>query len=156
MVHDPHAHLDVKDSSLVDAARKVLETEGEQWTDLRARVFGILAGLGQPVSAYEVAERLGAEMGRRMAPNSVYRILDLFVARNLALRIESRNAFLVNDHPGCVHDCIFLICEQCGLTRHIDDDTASRAVRRAATRGGFAVTRPVLEVRGKCADCSAG
>lgn len=155
MEHQPHAHLALKDSSLVDAARDVLEADGEHWTDMRARVFEILVELGQPASAYEVAERLGVVMGRRIAPNSVYRILDLFVSRNLALRVESRNAFLVNDHPGCVHDCIFLICDTCGLTRHVDDDDAAQTVRKAASSGGFVVRRPILEVRGKCAECMA-
>jgi len=155
MADHPHAHLHLKDFSLVDAARHVLEADGEQWTELRAATFKVLADLAQPASAYDVAERLGTEMGRRIVPNSVYRILDLFVSHNLALRVESRNAFLVNDHPGCVHDCIFLICEACGITRHVDDDKAARAVRKAAAHDGFVVTRPVLEVRGKCADCVA-
>jgi Fur family zinc uptake transcriptional regulator len=155
MVHSPDAHLALRDSSLIDAARAALTTDGEQWTEMRAHVFEILARAGQPVSAYGVAERLSGIMGRRVAPNSVYRILDLFVAHNLALRIESQNAFLANDHPGCHHDCIFLICDTCGATTHIDDDKAANTVRKAANRGGFQPTRPVIEVHGKCGTCIA-
>lgn len=155
MAHTPDAHLALEDSSLIDAARAVLTADGEQWTEMRAHVFEILAHAGQPVSAYEVAERLSGIMGRRIAPNSVYRILDLFVARNLALRIESRNAFLANDHPGCIHDCIFLICDSCGATTHMDDDKTAKAVRRAAAKGGFQASRPIIEVRGTCGECVA-
>jgi len=155
MAHTFDTHLGLEDSSLVDAARAVLTGDGEQWTDMRASVFEILARAGQPVSAYAVAEQLSAVMGRRIAPNSVYRILDLFVARNLALRIESQNAFLANDHPGCIHDCIFLICDTCGATTHMDDDRTARTVRKAANRNGFQATRPIIEVRGKCEACIA-
>lgn len=155
MPHTASAHLDLNSSALIDSARTVLTSDGEQWTEMRSNVFEILARAGQPMSAYEVAERLSGVMGRRIAPNSVYRILDLFVARNLALRVESQNAFLANDHPGCVHDCIFLICDTCGLTTHMDDDQTAKAVRRAASKGGFQAARPIIEVRGKCADCKA-
>lgn len=120
---------------------------------MRAHVFEILAKAGQPMSAYEVAERLGTIIGRRIAPNSVYRILDLFVERNLALRVETQNAFLANNHPGCHHDCIFLICDTCGTTTHMDDDKTAKTVRKAANRDGFLATKPVIEVHGKCGAC---
>ena len=97
---------------------------------------------------------LSAAQGRRVAANSVYRILDLFVRTNLANRIESANAYLANSHPGCRHDCIFLICDDCGQTTHIDDDTVTGGVRDAAAKSGFAASRPVIEVRGKCGDCA--
>ena len=69
--------------------------------------------------------------GRRVAANSVYRILDLFVGSNLARRVESANAYVANAHPDCLHDCIFLICDSCGQTVHIDDDSLSGGVRDA-------------------------
>jgi Fur family zinc uptake transcriptional regulator len=52
-----------------------------------------------------------------------------------------------------MHDCIFLICDQCGKTVHIDDDALSASIRKAAGDAGYSATRPVIEVRGKCADC---
>ena len=91
--------------------------------------------------------------GRRIAANSVYRILDLFVGANLARRVESANAYIANQHPECLHDCIFLICDNCGQTVHIDDDACPSGIRKAASKAGFSAPRPVIEVRGKCADC---
>ena len=117
-------------------------------------VFDALAGFGKPASAYDIAEQVSKAQGRRVAANSVYRILDLFVSSNLAMRVESANAYVANQHPGCLHDCIFLICDNCGQTTHIDDDSLSGGVRKAAAEAGFAATRPVIEVRGKCGDCS--
>ena len=113
-----------------------------------------MAGFDRPASAYDVAEAVSESEGRRIAANSVYRILDLFVASNLAMRVESVNAYIANQHPGCLHDCIFLICDRCGLTQHIDDDKLSSGVREAAANAGFQPVRPIIEVRGRCGDCS--
>lgn len=150
--HQHHAHAG---ASLVAAARQTLEGAGEQWTAMRADVFATLAAQERPISAYDIAEAVSASKGRRVAANSVYRILDLFVRSNLARRIESANAFVVNNHPGCRHDCMFLICDRCGNIAHVDDDKLSGAVRRAAQDSGFADLRPVIEVRGLCAACAA-
>lgn len=149
-----HAHRLHRGDSLKAAARQQLTERGEQWTAMRESVFDALAGFDRPASAYDVAEAVSAAEGRRIAANSVYRILDLFVASNLAMRVESVNAYIANQHPGCLHDCIFLICDSCGLTQHIDDDQLSTGVREAAVKVGFQPVRPIIEVRGRCSDCS--
>ncbi len=131
--HEHHEHSGKK---LISAARDALAEAGEQWTDMRADVFSALAKFDKPASAYDIAESLSASRGKRVAANSVYRILDLFVRTNLANRIESSNAYIVNAHPGCLHDCIFLICDGCGQTSHFDDDrlTGDSARRRGEER----------------------
>ncbi|QIK95660.1 transcriptional repressor [Sphingomonas sp. HDW15A] len=149
-----HAHRLHRGDSLKAAARQQMAERGEQWTAMRESVFDALAGFDRPASAYDVAEAVSEAEGRRIAANSIYRILDLFVASNLAMRVESVNAYIVNQHPGCLHDCIFLICDRCGQTKHIDDDTLSNGVRDAAAKAGFEPVRPIIEVRGRCSDCS--
>ena len=57
-------------------------------------------------------------------------------------------------HPGCRHDCIFLICDDCGQATHIDDDRLTGALREAGRGAGFADVRPVVELRGLCEDCA--
>jgi Fur family zinc uptake transcriptional regulator len=148
--HDHHEH---SGANLVDAARDALVEAGEQWTEMRSDVFAALAARDRPVSAYDIAESVSALRGKRVAANSVYRILDLFVRTNLARRVESANAYVANSHPGCRHDCIFLICDSCGQAVHIDDDKLTGALIAAAREAGFADVRPVVELRGFCADC---
>jgi Fur family zinc uptake transcriptional regulator len=148
--HDHHLH---EGDALKSAARDRLTKQGEQWTGMRAAVFDALAGFDKPASAYDVAEAVSKAEGRRIAANSVYRILDLFVGANLARRVESANAYIANQHPECLHDCIFLICDNCGQAVHIDDDALSESIRKAATKAGFSAPRPMMEVRGKCSDC---
>ena len=149
-----HHHSEPIGESLVEAAQHALTQASEQWTVMRAEVFGALAAQDRPVSAYDIAEHVSNARGKRVAANSVYRILDLFVATNLARRVESANAYIANPHPGCRHDCIFLICDTCGRTVHIDDDKLTGALVDAAHQAGFADIRPVVELRGVCADCS--
>ena len=149
-----HHHHEPEGESLVEAARHALVDAGEQWTDMRAEVFDALASQPRPASAYDIAEAVSKARGKRVAANSVYRILDLFVKGNLARRVESANAYIANPHPGCRHDCIFLICDSCGSATHIDDDKLTGALVEAAHKAGFADIRPVVELRGICAECS--
>lgn len=148
-----HDHKLHEGASLKAAARDRLTREGEQWTEMRAAVFEALASFDKPASAYDIAEQVSKVQERRVAANSVYRILDLFVGANLARRVESANAYVANQHPGCLHDCIFLICDTCGQAVHIDDDSLTSGVRAAAKSAGFSAPRPVIEVRGTCGDC---
>jgi len=152
MKHDHHLH---EGAALAHAARLVMERAGEQWTAMRASVFDVLASFDRPASAYDIAEAVSRREERRVAANSVYRILDLFVTANLAHRVESANAYVANQHPDCIHDCIFLICDNCGQISHLDDDRVSNGVRSAAKATGFFTARPIIEVRGRCGTCAA-
>ena len=147
--HHPHGGPDLK-----AAARERLTERGEQWTGMREAVFDALASFDRPASAYDIAEAVSKAQGRRVAANSVYRILDLFTGANLARRVESANAYVANAHPGCLHDCIFLICDSCGQATHLDNDRIADDVRNAARQSGFAPSRPVIEVRGTCEECA--
>lgn len=149
-----HQHHEPQGDDLATAAQATLERAGEQWTSMRATVFGALAGFDKPASAYDIADAVSKSEGRRVAANSVYRILDLFVGANLARKVESANAYVANAHPDCLHDCIFLVCDSCGQTTHLDDDRVTGGVRHAAEAAGFSPVRPVIEVRGRCAECN--
>lgn len=154
LVQNPHSHEHLTGDELLAAARTALVASGEQWTSMREAVFAELARHDRPVSAYDIADNLSAARGKRVAPNSIYRILDLFVGNNLAMRVESSNAYLANTHPGCEHDCIFLVCDECGEAAHVDDEEVSRTVRALANRRNFRAERPVLEIRGLCGQCA--
>ena len=112
------------------------------------RVLDLFAGTGQ----------LGIEALSRGARSAVFvdesRAAVQLVRTNLANRIESANAYLANVHPGCRHDCIFLICDKCGHATHVDDDGLTGSLREAGRKAGFADVRPVVELRGLCNACA--
>ena len=148
-----HDHVSRDIDALKAKARDALIASGEQWTAMREAVFGELARHDSPVSAYQIADDLSAARGKRVAPNSVYRILDLFVAKNLTVKIESANAFLANSHPGEAHDCVFLVCDACGTASHVDSEAVGQNLRDIADSQNFRADRPILEIRGKCSAC---
>lgn len=148
--HD-HSHGDI--DTLKTKAREALIASGEQWTNMREAVFLELARHAGPTSAYQIADDLSQARGKRVAPNSVYRILDLFVANNLAVKIESANAFIANSHPGEDHDCVFLVCDSCGGASHVDSAEIGQSLRDIASGQNFRAERPVLEIRGTCKEC---
>lgn len=150
-----HHHHDLTGAALAKSAQSALEATGEQWTAMRAEVFDALAANDRPMSAYDLTEAVSSARGKRVAANSVYRILDLFVKTNVARKLESANAFIANTHPQCAHDCIYLICDNCGSAVHMDDDSLATGVMGAARAVGFTPERPVIEVRGRCAECAA-
>lgn len=149
-----HVHENLAGDSLLAAAETALTDAGEQWTPMRARVFETLSALDRPASAYDIAEAVSHAEARRVPANSIYRILDVFVAANLARKVESANAYVANAHPSCIHDCMFLICDSCGAVEHLDDDRITRAFREAAKGAGFDARRSVIEMRGRCARCA--
>lgn len=150
-----HTHRNRAGEALVQAAKQAMEAAGEQWTPMRAGVFAALAAFERPASAYDVTDAVSAAQGRRVAANSVYRILDLFVARNVVMRVESVNAYVVNAHPDCRHDCIFLVCDGCGQAVHVDDDALGVMLREQAEKRGFVPAKSVIEMRGQCKACAA-
>ena len=155
MAEHHHHHHEPTGTKLADAARATLEASLEQWTPMRAAIFDALAAEERPASAYDIADTVSKARGKRVAPNSVYRILDLFVANNIAMRFESANAYIANAHPGCHHDCIFLVCRTCKEATHVDDDQVTNEVRAVAEHEGFRPERPVIEILGTCAKCTA-
>ena len=155
MVHNHHHHREPVGDKLADAARATLEAKAEQWTPMRAAIFDALAAEEKPASAYDIADTVSKARGKRVAPNSVYRILDLFVTNNIAMRVESANAYIANAHPGCRHDCIYLVCQNCKQATHVDDDKVTNDVRAVSIQSGFQPERPVIEILGLCAKCAA-
>ncbi|MEM1053035.1 MAG: transcriptional repressor [Pseudomonadota bacterium] len=154
MAHaDQQNHSPEKVEALKAQAREALTACGEQWTKMREDIFLELARHSGPTSAYQIADDLSQARGKRVAPNSVYRILDLFVAKSLAVKIESANAFVANEHPGEEHDCVFLVCDTCGGASHIDSAEVGENLRTIADQQKFRAERPVLEIRGTCNDC---
>jgi Fur family transcriptional regulator, zinc uptake regulator len=150
-----HAHHH-SPADQTETAQAVFEAAGEQWTDIRAAVYDVIVGTESALSAYDIADRMSARLTRRIAPNTVYRILDLFLAHNIVSRIESKNAYVACAHPDAKEDCIFLVCERCGTTSHRDDVEIGAKVRQMAAQTGFQPRRPVIEVHGLCASCLAG
>ena len=150
-----HDHGVCVQDALGRARTRCLEL-GIKWTALREQVFRHVARSHKPVSAYDLIESLAKE-GKRLAPVSVYRILDVFQSAGLVHRLESRNAFFacMTEHASAPQT-ITLVCEGCERVIEADAPDAFRAIGAATQTSGFRARNVVIEVGGTCADCHEG
>jgi Fur family zinc uptake transcriptional regulator len=124
-------------------------------TPLRESVLRVLLSSHKALGAYDIIEKLQVD-GRRLAPISVYRIIDVLLGAGLAHRLESRNAFFacLSEHDDA-NSMVVLVCEGCCQVAEAEAPDAWRAIKRMTQSSGFAVTDTVLEIQGTCADCRA-
>ena len=134
-------------------AKSRCSESGIKWTALRERVFRQVAISHKPVSAYDLIESLGKE-GKRLAPVSVYRILDVLQRAGLVHRLESRNAFFacMTAHESTQQTVTFL-CEDCGRVSELGAPDAVQAIGQAAKTVQFHPRNVLMEVSGLCAEC---
>jgi Fur family zinc uptake transcriptional regulator len=135
-------------------AREVCAERGVRFTELRERVFREIAASHSPLGAYEVIERL-ASGGKRLAPISVYRIIEVLEAAGLVHRLESKNAYFAchSAHDGGAS--LVLICEACGRVAEADAPGARDAIACVTQSSNFQALDAVLEIKGRCGDCAA-
>lgn len=122
-------------------------------TKNQSLVLAALAKAESPLSAYTILDQLRDEGFR--APLQVYRALDKLVEAGRVHRLESINAFVACQHPGCdSHETIaFMICETCGQVSEISDNTLAGRLKNLAAQAGFALKKSTVELRGHCTNC---
>ena len=137
-------------------AQSAFETKGLKFTPLRRRVLEEIAGSHRAVGAYAILERLAGQSEKRLAPISVYRVLDSLVEAGVVHRLESRNAYFAchAPHPGDRRQ-IVLACERCSAVVELAGESIFDGLSRAATDAGFMVRLPMVEMLGTCGRCAA-
>lgn len=118
---------------------------------LRDLVLTEMRAQGGVVSAYALAGLLSAKRRRRIAPNSIYRVLNDLIAHDCVRRVEYCNGFIAS--PAGVGSMV-AICNRCDRIFWLDDSTVNAQLRHVAESKGFKVARLVIEVIGSCETCS--
>lgn len=139
----------------VTRARDICAEKSVRLTPLRESVLRVLLSSHRALGAYDIIETLQSD-GRRLAPISVYRIIDVLLETGLVHRLESRNAFFacLSEHDDA-HSMLVLVCEGCCRVAEAEAPDAWRAIKSMTQSSGFCVTDTVLEIEGICADCRA-
>ncbi len=146
--HDRGARVE----SVLEQAETLCRERGARLTPLRRRVLEIIWENHAPLGAYDVLQRMNAEGGRN-APPTVYRALDFLLKHGLIHRIESQKAFVGCATPGNAHKAQFFICRDCGTVAETHSVEIGEAIEASATRAGFLVETPVMEISGRCKEC---
>ena len=127
---------------------------GLRLTEMRRRVFELIADSTRPVKAYDLLEKVGKQGSGPAAPPTVYRALDFLMANGFVHRLETLNAYVPCPHPEAeAHGSQFLICEECQETVELDADDVADRLRSHARDRGFEPRRHVIEIYGLCAQC---
>jgi len=137
-------------------ARELLARSGVAATANRELVARALSAAGCPVTPQELLDRLGDRMNRV----TLYRILDLFVARGVATRHNAgERAFRyclrtgLTGHGGHAHfTCVRCGHTQCLDSRSLDADMAA-FLAHLAQSGAMRVDTAELRFGGVCEDC---
>ena len=149
-----HAHQDCLNNALATADKTCCE-RGVRLTKLRRRVLELVWGSHEPVKAYDILDKLRAEHAGS-APPTVYRALDFLQAEGMVHKIESLNAYIGCGQPDNKHISQFLICHDCGAVAEMDDAEIRQLLSEKAERLGFRIDHETIEIKGRCAACSAG
>ncbi|NMG66211.1 transcriptional repressor [Azoarcus indigens] len=124
-------------------------------TDKQRQVLSLLEGGSSPLSAYELLDRLrGSGFS---APTQVYRVLEKLTANGLVHRVASLNAYVRCAHPEELGHGLtaFAICDDCGQIDEFVDPELVHGLSHWAGQAAFAMREASIEVRGRCANCSA-
>jgi len=138
--------------SAFEQAEALCQERGARLTPLRKRVLEIIWESHAPLGAYDVLQRMNAEGGRN-APPTVYRALDFLLKHGLIHRIESQKAFVGCAMSADAHHALFFICRDCGNVAETHSEAIGAAIEASATRAGFLVETPVMEISGRCQEC---
>lgn len=147
-----HDHGDCAEHAIA-RARAICESRGIRLTALREAVLRVLTASHRALGAYDIIEQMNAQ-GRRLAPISVYRIIDVLLEAGLVHRVESRNAFFacLSQHKPD-ESMIVLLCDTCQRVAEAEAPAALGAITSLTHDSGFLVSATVLEVQGQCSDC---
>ena len=130
----------------------ICRARGGRMTPQRRAVLGKLVGAKQPLSAYDLLDRLKPE-DPSATPASTYRCLDFLLQHGLVHRLETTRSFIACDHPDHAHAVQFLICRECGTVVEAEDKRVASATKSLGERMGFSVDQRTVELTGVCASC---
>lgn len=141
-------------NQVLERAEALCRERGVRLTEQRKTVLRLLCVSDKPLSAYELLDRMRG-VAKNPAPPTVYRALDFLLEQGLAHKLKSLHAYVGCTHPDHPHASQFLICDDCGEVAEVEDPAVAESLKAAGKAIGFRTERPIVEVLGTCAQCSA-
>lgn len=136
----------------LDIMVAICRARGGRMTPQRRAVLAKLVEAKQPLSAYDLLDRLKPE-DSSATPASTYRCLDFLLEYGFVHRLETTRSFIACEHPDHAHAVQFLICRECGTVVEAEDKRIASATKSLGERMGFSVDQRTVELTGVCASC---
>lgn len=135
-------------------AERICRERGLRLTPIRRKALEALHADHRPIGAYDLADRISPEGGRRLAPISIYRALDFLVEQGFVHRLSSKNAYIACLHGHGANEVVaFLICEVCGGVDEDSSPAMKKAVAAIAETRQFSPSHQMVEIVGRCEHC---
>lgn len=111
-------------------------------------LVALLEREGRPLTGLMLAEML-REQGEVVAVSLVFRALRKLVECGILHKLLLSRGYVPTRSP----NEIYLHCTACGTIGRIANEESFLKIEAAAERSRFRVTRPIVEVVGRCAHC---
>lgn len=126
-----------------------LRERGMRVTSQRVLVHRALTELDRHVTADELLDAVSDRLPNVSLP-TIYATLDLLEELGIVRRVQRAGTTLFDPRTDPHHH---LICSKCGSIEDLDSVLDTSAIKRAATKHGFAQERVEAVVHGVCASC---
>ncbi len=115
-----------------------------------AQVLGLLKAANCPLTAYQILGRIPPGDGST-APPTVYRALKGLEAAGLVRRIATLKAWTI-DADGA--PAVIAICDDCGSVQSVTAPELFERLSESLAAEGFSEARRIIEVHGRCGECT--
>ena len=152
VAHRPHNHSRCISAAL-EQAKHICKSKKLRLTPTRALVLKIIWQGHQPLGAYQIQDTLADLNKKSIAPPTVYRAINFLLSHGLIHKVHSLNAFIGCPFPNSPHSNLFLICENCGNTAEVSDNSLNTILGSFCDRAKFDLKTQSIELSGTCARC---
>ncbi|WP_273778138.1 MULTISPECIES: transcriptional repressor [unclassified Acinetobacter] len=151
-LHGVHDHPNV-DTRLAEA-EQLCAASGARLTPLRKEVLELILKASGPMGAYDLLAQIKSSSDRPAAPPTVYRSLDFLLEKGLIHRLTSINAYIPCCHPREGHQAAFLICTECKVVKEASAQGLLQQLDQLAASDHFTAQHTIIEISGKCQQCT--
>jgi Fur family zinc uptake transcriptional regulator len=139
-------------------ARKRCQAHGSGLTRMRKQVLSLLLTAKKAISAYELIDLFESTFDRKMAPTSIYRILDYLEQTNLVHKINTANRFVACVNIGDIKSHVvtkLLFCQQCKRVQETPiSDSIHNHLTNEIEQSGYQLCSQIIELTCICSACS--
>lgn len=118
--------------------------------ELDELILALFEREGRPLTGQMLIEMLRGR-GEIVAASLVFRALRKLVERGILHKLLTSRGYVPTHAP----NEIYLHCTACGTIGRVASNVSFHQLTEIAVRSRFRVTRPIVEIAGRCARCCA-
>lgn len=143
--------------NVLQTARVLCDQHNVKLTVKRLSVLEALLREQEPLSAYELADKVSHQTNRVIKPMSIYRILDFLSSQQLVHRLNMTNKYVACNRIRCCQNhglSQFLLCGQCGQVQEVAvSDESIDSFMKPLINAGCILKNSHIELEVVCGQC---